>query len=196
MNRPRASRRSPAGFALAARLFGRLLVRELDAATLAELAAPEVAGALAALGVPLPGAADLDELAADYHALWLEPRRTSPPVHSLFRDGHYNGEPARAVRAIAAAAGLELAAGARGAEPDQLGCILLLWAELIGPHPELAARLADDHLAWAERALQTAAADRGFYGAVARAAIALIDQLRAAAATATDSPSLSDPSAP
>lgn len=189
MSTPRRSQ-APTGLTLAARLFGRLLVRELDAATLAELAVPHVAAALAALDVPLPAADELEQLAADYHARWLEPRTSPPPIHSLFRDGHYNGEPARAVRAIAAAAGLELAAGARGAEPDHLGCILLLWAELIGPRPELAAQLARDHFAWAERALQSAAADRGFYGAVARATTALIEQLRATAAT--DTPSLSD----
>ena len=38
----------------AGRLFGRLLVRELDAATLTELQAPEIAAALAALGIDLP----------------------------------------------------------------------------------------------------------------------------------------------
>lgn len=161
----------------AARLLGRLLVRELDAATLAELDEPTIASALAALGLSLPAEADLPRLAAEYFELLLRPARGLPPVQSLWREGQYDGPAAGAVRAIAAAAGRELAAGAQGAPPDHLGCILLLWAELCDERPELAARLAQDHLAWGERALQGPASAHGFHAEVARVAIALLREL-------------------
>ncbi|MGK0521794.1 MAG: hypothetical protein ACJAUC_004513, partial [Planctomycetota bacterium] len=43
-----------ADLAAAARVFGRLLVKELDAATLTELRAPDIQAALTALGIELP----------------------------------------------------------------------------------------------------------------------------------------------
>jgi TorA maturation chaperone TorD len=166
----------------AARLLGRLLVRELDAATLDELAAPPVAAALAELGIAAPCSArrdELDELAHRWFTLFLQPAGAPPLVQSLWQEDRYEGEAAAGVRAIAAAAARELAPGARGAPPDHLGAILLLWGELADERPELAARLSRDHLAWAETALRGPGRDLGFYGAVARAALALLPELRA-----------------
>lgn len=161
----------------AARLFGRLLVREIDAATLAELRQPEIAAVLAAVGVEVPADAELPSLANEWLERFLHPRGASPPVHSLFRDGHYNGDAAVAIGEIARAAGLELAVGARNAPPDHIGCILLLWAELAEARPELAALLAEHHLTWSERPLLSTAARGGFYGAVAHATVALVREL-------------------
>ena len=178
MNKPR----DPSdNLTAAARLFGRLLVRELDAATLAELQAKEVAAALASLGIELPSEHQIDELGNRYFELFLHPAGTLPPVQSLWRDGQYGGDHTVGVRKIAEAANRELASGARNAAPDHLGCILLLWAELDDERPELAALLTDHHMAWAELALQHAVQDPGFYGAVARATVALVKELRAGA---------------
>lgn len=160
-----------------ARLLGRLMVRELDAATAAELRQPEVREALLAVGITAPGDDVLEALAQRYFDLFLHPPRGLPPVQSLWLRGEYDADPAAAVRAIAVAAGLEVGSGARGAPPDQIGCILCLWAELIAERPELAARLQQGHLAWAERALAEACAASGFYGAVACAVVDLLRDL-------------------
>lgn len=157
----------------AARLFGRLLVRELDEATRTELQEPGIAGALDALGVTVPAADDLAPLANRYFDLFLHPEGALPPVQSLWRDGQYDGDPAVGMRKIAAAANRELATGARSAAPDHIGCILLLWAELHAERPELAQLIQEHHLAWAELALQHATKDDGFYGAVSRATASL-----------------------
>ena len=162
----------------AARLFGRLLVRELDPATLEELRAPDIQAALASLGVQLPSADQLPELANRYFDLFLHPEGALPPVQSLWRDGQYDGNHAVGVRKIAEAANLEIANGARSAAPDHIGCILLLWAEVDGERPELASLLTAHHMAWAELALQHAVPDEGFYGAIARATVALVREVR------------------
>lgn len=173
--------------AQAARLFGRLLVRELDPATLDELRQTEVRDALAAVGVTVPEPEQLDQLAHEWLASLLHPAHASPPVHSLFRDGNYNGDPAVAVRRIAQAAGLEPALGARNAPVDHIGCILLLWGELATTRSELADLLAAEHLQWAERALLWLADSDSppscFYRSVARATRELIGQLRSLAST-------------
>ncbi|HEX5050504.1 MAG TPA: molecular chaperone TorD family protein [Planctomycetota bacterium] len=171
---------SPAGahaeLVPAARLFGRLLVRELDAPTIAELHGAGVAAALREVGVE-PPRATIDELAAAYAARFLHPARARPPVQSLWVTGHYDGDAAVAVRGIAKAAGRELAEGARGAAPDHLGCILLLWSELVHERPELAERLRRDHLTWAPAALAAVVGTADFYGLVASAAARLVQRL-------------------
>lgn len=169
---------SPNTLTAAARLFGRLLVRELDATTLAELQAPDIAGALTSLGIELPSEQQVAELGNRYFDLFLHPEGALPPVQSLWRDGQYDGDHAVGIRKIAKAANRELATGARSAAPDHLGCILLLWAELREERPELAELLTNHHMAWAELALQHAVQDQGFYGAVSRATIALVRELR------------------
>ena len=161
----------------AARLFARLLVRELDGATLTELQRPDVIDALRELGIELPASEELAALAHRYFELFLHPDGSLPPVQSLWRDGQYGGDAAAGVRKIADASGLELAVGARGAAPDHLGCILMLWAELVCERPELAELLVTHHLAWAPGALRHAAQQPDFYGAVCRAIIALVRDL-------------------
>ncbi|MFN3241930.1 MAG: molecular chaperone [Planctomycetota bacterium] len=163
----------------AARLFGRLLLRELDEPTLAELRQDDVRAALADLDVTVPRDDQLPALGQRFFELFLHPQGAVPPVQSLWRDGQYDGDPAAGVRRIADAANLQLADAARGAAPDHLGCILLLWAELREPRPELAELLREHHLAWAELALQHTLADDGFYGAVCRACVSLVRALRA-----------------
>ena len=163
----------------AARLLGRLLVRELDGATLDELSAPEVAPLVESIGIPLPAASELDELAHQWLAAFLHPQGGSPPVHSLYRDGGYQGDPAAAVRRIGEAAGLEIAPGARNAPVDHIGCILLLWSETALDRPELADILVQEHLDWATHALSPTAggAADSFYPCVARTTLAFIRQL-------------------
>lgn len=170
-----------ASLATAARLFGRLLVRELDAQTLAELRQEPVRAALAALDVAVPGDDELDELGQRYFALFLHPDGGSPPIQSLWERGQYDADPAARVRRIAAAAGLQLAPSARGAAPDHLGCLLLLWAELREARPDFAAQIAAHHFAWADAALQHSCSDEGFYGAAARATVDLLRHVRATA---------------
>lgn len=160
-----------------ARLIGRLLVREIDAGMLAELTRGDVRDAIAGIGIDLPASADFDALANEYFEALLHPTDGFPPVQSLWQVGQYDGDSAVSVRSIAAAAAREIAPGARGAPPDHLGCILLLWAELFRERPELADRLRRDHLRWAIHALAPLAQRPGFYGSVAAAAVALIREI-------------------
>jgi TorA maturation chaperone TorD len=155
-----------------------LLVKELDAATLTELRAPDIHSALTALGIELPSNQQLSALGNRYFDLFLHPVGSLPPVQSVWRDGQYDGNHAVGVRKIAEAANREIATGARSAAPDHLGCILLLWAELQTERPELAELLTTHHFAWAELALQHATLDEGFYGAVSRATVALVRELQ------------------
>lgn len=163
----------------AARLFGRLLLRELDASTLAELRQDDVCDALAELDIRVPDDDALPALAQRYFELFLHPDGALPPVQSLWHNGQYDGDPAAGVRRVADAANLALTDNARGAAPDHLGCVLVLWAELREPRPELADALAAHHLAWAELALRHTLADDGFYGSVGRATLSFVRQLRA-----------------
>jgi len=165
--------------AAAARLFGRVLLRELDASTLSELRAPDVAAALAALEVPVPRDDALPTLAQRYFELFLHPDGTLPPVQSLWHNGQYDADPAAGVRRIAEAANLQMTTSARGAAPDHLGSVMMLWAELQTARPELAKMLVEHHLSWADLALQHALADDGFYGAICRAAVSFLRELRA-----------------
>ena len=163
--------------ALVARLLGRLLLRELDVDTIVALRHPALAAALDEVGLPVPELAAVETLATEYFERFLHPAAGLPPVQSLWQEGRYDGDAAVAIRALAAAAALELAPGARGAAPDHLGCILLLWADLVEPRPELARRVLRDHLAWAVRALAPVQRAGGFYGAVAAATIEFVGTL-------------------
>ncbi|MFK7741513.1 MAG: molecular chaperone [Planctomycetota bacterium] len=178
--------------AATARLFGRLLVRELDAQTLEELQQSDVRNALAEVGIDVPQAEQLDELAHDWLSCFLHPESMTPPVHSLYRHGSYDGDAAAAVRGIASTAGLEQAAGARNAAPDHIGSILVLWAELTEQRPDLARLLAEQHTEWAEAALQPAIAepDRAFYASVARATCELLPAIREHSSATFPAPSV------
>jgi TorA maturation chaperone TorD len=159
----------PAALVPVARLFARLLLEELDSGTLQALREAGSAEALLALGVALPAERELQALASEYCATFLRPAEGLPPIQSLWSEGRYDGEAAASARAFAAAAGREPARGARGAPPDHLGCLLALWAELVEEDPQLAARLAQAHLAWAPAALAPLARRSGFYGQLAGA---------------------------
>lgn len=163
----------------AARCLGGLLLRELDAASLERLARPEVREALEALGLDVPvDSASIDELAADFHDALLRPAEGGPLVQSLWTQGTYEGDSAATLRKLAGAAGLELSnAAARGAAPDHLGCILLLWAETRTTRPDVAERLERDHLGWALAPLSRLGSGQGFYAGLARVVRRWIEQL-------------------
>ena len=168
-----------AAMAAVARLLGQLLVRELDAALLAELRSEELNSALAAIGidVPAPHEGELEELGAEYWSHFLNPEQGGPPIQSLWVDGTYEAASAIAVRGLARAAALDKNASAtRGAPDDHLGSILFLWAEASERAPAVADRIARDHLTWGTRALSKTASRQGFYGDIARAACAWIGE--------------------
>ena len=147
-----------------ARLFGRLLIRELDEPTLVELRQPALTAALAAAGVAVPSG---------------EPRVV---LDALWADGQYESDTTAAVRGYAAQAGLAFQREtARGAPPDHLGAELLLWAEIAEPWPEGAARFVEQHLRWAVRPLRVLARERGvggqFYAGLIAAVAEFLEQL-------------------
>jgi TorA maturation chaperone TorD len=154
------------------------LLFELEPGDLAAMAAPQLAAALAEFDLVPPPASALPDLAARWFELFLQPGTVLPPVQSLWQEGRYDGAATVAVRQLAAAAGLQWGATARGAPPDHLGCLLLLWAELVVLAPPLAAQLVQQHLDFAPAALREAARDAGFHGAVARAVLAFVAELQ------------------
>lgn len=153
-----------------ARFFGSLLVFELDGERLVELRAPDVAPALSALGIDAPEAstpAAIDELAAEFHELILRPAEGGPLVQSLWTSGSYQGDAAVKAKQLADVAALEFDdEAARGAQPDHLGTLLLLWAETRVFAPEVAARVEQEHFRWALTPLAQLARGGGFYGQV------------------------------
>lgn len=165
-----------------AELLGRLLLREVEAADLERLRAPELAAALAELGVELPEPeaerAWLEERGADYHELFLSPE-AGPLVQSLWTQGRYEGDAAARVRQLAELAAVDFQReAARGAPVDHLGALLLLWAATAERAPAVAEELTREHLAWSRPALARVRSRGGFYGAVAGAAAALVELLR------------------
>lgn len=168
----------------AARLFGDLLLRELDGDSVAALREPAALGLLEQLGVDVPdatGPAMLDELAAEYHATFLAPTGGgAPPVASLWTEGRFEGDVAARVRQLAEAAALDFGRdAARGAPVDHLGVLLHLWAACHDRSPWVSEEIARDHLAWAEAPLGQAAKRGGFYGNVAEATQRLVRVLEA-----------------
>jgi TorA maturation chaperone TorD len=142
-----------AKLAASARIFGILLQRELDAATVNSLREAGIAPALEALGLELPDADDqeaLDRLAAEYFEFFVAPDPGPPPVQSLVESGTYEGESAAAIRNVAEQLGvLRDEEAARGAAPDHLGSELELWAEVSERAPEQSADFARAFLIWA-----------------------------------------------
>lgn len=165
-----------------AELIGRLLLREVDAAELERLREPALMESLATWGVELPGpdeeAVWLEARGADYHDLFLRPEQ-GPLVQSLWTQGRYEGDSTIRVRQLAELAGVEFVReAARGAAPDHLGSLLLLWAATDEVTPEVAGEIASVHFEWATVPLQRVQAAGGFYGAVARVALELTNTLR------------------
>jgi TorA maturation chaperone TorD len=171
-----------------AQLFARLLLHELREADVAQLAQPEVAEALAQVGVDvtlLGSGVELEELAAEFLEAFLAPKQGGPLVQSLWTAGSYEGDSAVTVRALAQAAGVEFdREAARGAAHDHLGCILQLWAVSCTAQPEVARRIERDHLAWALAPLDRLSLGEGFYAGVARGTAALVRAIRAGASAA------------
>jgi len=161
-----------------AELVGRLLLKEVDAELLEQMADPKLAEVFNDMGVDFPTSANesswLEERGADYHDLFLRPE-TGPLVQSLWTQGRYEGDSTVRVRQLAQTAGVEFQrAAARGAAPDHLGCLLLLWARTDGRVQVVADELTGAHLRWAEIPLQRIQTSGGFYGAVATLALTLI----------------------
>ena len=122
---------------------------------------------------------DLDELAAEFFAAFVQPADSAPPVQSLWMQGTYEGRSAGVVRELARAAGVEFdRTAARGAPVDHLGAILLLWCEARELRPEVADRLEAEHMEWALRPLAHVARQGGFYGGVCAAAGEFLRTLR------------------
>lgn len=167
----------------AARLFGDLLLTELDEHRLAWLRLPEVGGHLAHLGVDLPGDdTGVDELASQFHRAFLAPDRGGAPlVASLWTEGRYEGSQAARIRDLAAAASVQFHRQAvRGAPVDHLGVVLHLWAATATRAPRVADDLAATHLSWSEAPLARLGGEEsfGFYASVARATQDLVKLLR------------------
>ena len=161
-------------------------MRELDAAQLELLRAPQLARALADCGIELPQPAHaatwLEDRAADYHDLFLRPEM-GPLVQSLWMQGRYEGDATVRVRQLAQLAAVEFQPeAARGAAPDHLGSLLLLWAATDERAPSVAAEIVSAHLSWAQRPLHRIAAAGGFYGALATVTTQLLDALSRQAA--------------
>jgi TorA maturation chaperone TorD len=161
-----------------ARWLGQRLLFELTAADLDFMSHPSLRPILAESGITPPTLAELPALAARWFELFLQPTHSPPPVQSLWQEGRYEGESTAAVRRLAEAAGLQWGNGARGAPPDHLGSLLLLWAELVELAPPLAQQLVRQHFGFVREALQQATADRGFHGAVAIAVVDLVAELQ------------------
>ena len=169
-------------FGAVARLFGRLLLFEIDERMRSELTQPEVAAALQELGVDtgmLIGA-DLDELACEFLETFVQPEEGGPLVQSLWTEGSYEGDAAVAIRKLAEVGAVEFdRAAARGASHDHLGSILWLWAELRLETPELAAHLVQQHLTWAGAPLRRIAEGEGFYANLSAALLRFLRDLHA-----------------
>ena len=172
-----------------AELLGRLLTSEVDSRTLGALRAAPLAEPLGALGVVLPEPAEedawLEERAADFHDLFLRSAR-GPLVQSLWTQGRFEGDATAQVRALADAAGLEFQREAtRGAPPDHLGNLLLLWAATDGRAPDIARAVEERHLPWARTPLRQVTEAGGFYGCVASLVLGWLDELGAPSASKT-----------
>ena len=166
-----------------AEFLGRLLLLELDAEELRRLRVSEVTTLLSEWGLelPKPQCEDpwLEERAAEYHDLFLRPQ-SGPLVQSLWVQGRYEGDAAVRIRQLARSAGIEFQpAAARGAAPDHLGSLLVLWAQTEESAPAVATEIKRHHLDWARLPLGSNSAQGGFYGTIAGATLALVEELSA-----------------
>ena len=137
----------------AARVFGLLLLREVDDQLLEEFGSPELLQWFAQQGLPMPAPGDKkaqDALAAEYFEALINPKDATPPVHSLAIGGGYEGDPAAGIRRVAKELGAELSPEAsRGAPVDHLGSELMLWSEIAARSPHSAPAFAKEFLSWA-----------------------------------------------
>lgn len=159
-----------------ARLFGELLLRELESDRAAELARDPLREVLEGVGLDLSSLEDFesDRMSEEYFEAVLNPKDAPPLVQSLWEEGRYDGEAAASMRKIAEAAGVEFdPKAARGAPPDHLGCSLLLWAEL-AERSSSGSEFAERHLRWALPALESLQNRGGFYGTLAAAILGFV----------------------
>ncbi len=169
----------------AARLFGDLLLRELNRETLLALQAPEPTELLRSVGVEVPMDVDppdefFDELAAEYHSALLAPTGGgAPPVASLWIEGRFEGQIVSRLRELAESAALDYGyEAARGAPVDHLGVLFHLWAACVERAPWVSEELARDHLGWTDAPLRQMQKKGGFYGSVGAATAELVRVLR------------------
>ena len=161
-----------------ARFLGRLLLHEVNEELRGAMVQPDLASALAEMGIDVSDLPSTDELAAEFMETFIHPPEGGPPVQSLWQYGTYEGDCAVTIRKLAEVAGVEFdRAMARGAPNDHLGCILLLWASVRSHAPEVAERLEEEHMAWALGPLGKIAERESFYGAVSRATGSFIREL-------------------
>ncbi|MFT7669215.1 MAG: TorA maturation chaperone TorD [Planctomycetota bacterium] len=165
-----------------AQLLGRLLLRELTIEDLEILSRSESAAALKSMGMTLPVPSEqdswLEQRAAEYHDYFLRPE-SGPLVESLWKQGRYEGDATVRIRQLADFAGAQFErAEARGAPQDHLGSLLLLWGTTDGKVQEVADEIAREHLGWAEEPLEQVAATSGFYAALGKATLLLLETIQ------------------
>jgi TorA maturation chaperone TorD len=163
-----------------AKLFGWLLLRELDEPLLAHLREPTTREGLRSVGIEVPDeSCSLEALHGEYYDCFLAAEGSTPIVQSLWEGGSYDGPARSRLQKLADASALEIDRDAvRGAPVDHLGCILQLWAQLIEEWPDRAALLARDHLEWARPPLRTISERNSFYGELAAAVVDLLERIK------------------
>ena len=156
-----------ASMAASALLFSTFLLHEVDAELIRRLENSGARARLQEMGLHLPDADAKDaieSLAADYFETFVKPLEGPPPVQSLAEGDSFEGEPAKAMRAIADAAGVSFdAAAARGAPVDHLGAQLAMWAHIHLRDHNASREFAERHLRWSLRHLDRGAQGEAFY---------------------------------
>jgi len=162
-----------------AKLFGWLLVQEPDQDLLASLRDAPLRQAFAHLDIQVPtDDLTLAQVIDQFRECFSGRQQSTPLLQSLWVTESNEG-PVAELRKRAAAAELELDPEA-GTPVDHLGSILQLWAHFADSWPEHAAGIATHHLPWAHAPLARVARHDSFYGQLAAATAALIQQILAA----------------
>ncbi len=160
-----------------AKLFGLLLLRELETETLRSLSDPVLSEILKGSGITMPEESELEELAADFFEYFVNPQQGAPLVQSISEGGSYEGDPARDVRKIADAAGVELdPTHLMGAPVDHLAVELALWSVLVERDRSAAVEFTRRHLVWSLPRLRDNER-QGFYGNVCRVVADFIEAI-------------------
>ncbi len=178
---PEGALRERQALRASAEFLARLLLVEVDERTLDTARDPTIRTALGELGIEFPAREEqqawLEERAAEFHELFLRPA-SGPLVQSIWEQGRYGGDAWVRVRHLARRAGFEFQGeAARGAAHDHLGSLLLLWVACDSEAQEVAGEITRAHFAWALAPLARIQSTGGFYGAVAGAVRALLDEL-------------------